>query len=659
MADVTERSDPATTTTDTNASVENDKEDNNINASNNNNNNETKWPESIPNENESNIITIVAGNTNLRWSFHNGLAKELKPALFWRTPHLKGNDVKEDLSLSLARHLPQLVTDYLFGPECEHPTTEVANKAAENRPKVKVFIVSVVEQQSEYLASLWTSVPCNFYVMKEDDFYTKKDGRYDGMGIDRLAVLFGAQEQQGSPALVFDCGTAMTYTATDKNGKILGGGISPGLTSKLNSLRQSTDSLPPLSHGQVYERMKEALNKKAPISTFATNTKEAMITSILSEIACWSRRVISQWMNTVGRSDSNKNKSTSYDNAQRLVLLTGGDAEVLYQLLTKGAAGVLECKSSGNNKDPLMEEYAVTHTKHLIHYGIAAAIMKQHVIKLCNSQEYRDKIMEENQSLIDQRIAKQHKSKIIRGTIAKLTFSTTNRNEHDLLNIVVKYDTGEEEKVDMKELQTLLKLYKQHGEKDINAKSSSSTPNKRKSAEASTPKKKKEKKQPTPKKVPVTFNDPDELKGRRVAKYFEKDLFFGVIKGHEKDEGVIYWQIEYDDGDAEDFELKDLKTGFALYAANKHLDAEQSGTNAEATEKTEAATASTTTTEAEKMDVVEPEKEKDETATTSKEKETATTKEATENNNGSNNKSSEKKDIPQDSMEAENEHLLV
>merc|ERR1712151_192684 len=101
------------------------------------------------------------------------------------------------------------------------------------------------------------------------------------------------------------------------------------------------------------------------------------------------------------------------------------------------------------------------------------------------------------------------------------------------------------------------------------------TPNKRKAPEASsTPKKKKEKKPPTPKKVPVVFNHPDDLKGKRVAKFFGTDVFFGTIKGHEKDEGVIYWQIEYDDGDAEDFELKDIEEGYALYAKKKLQDTE-------------------------------------------------------------------------------------
>merc|ERR1711862_226517 len=109
-------------------------------------------------------------------------------------------------------------------------------------------------------------------------------------------------------------------------------------------------------------------------------------------------------------------------------------------------------------------------------------------------------------------------------------------------------------------------LFKTHGEIDINKSNKGKA-----SPMGTTPvSKKKAKKAFTPKKV--SYNDPDDLKGKRLAKWFGKDLFFGVIKGHEIDEGVIYWQIEYDDGDAEDFEEVDLGMAFALYEKNQEFD---------------------------------------------------------------------------------------
>ena len=63
------------------------------------------------------------------------------------------------------------------------------------------------------------------------------------MGTDRLATLTGAVHLHGHPALVFDGGTATTYSATDSDGKILGGGIGPGIQSKFRSLTKDTGML--------------------------------------------------------------------------------------------------------------------------------------------------------------------------------------------------------------------------------------------------------------------------------------------------------------------------------------------------------------------------------------------------------------------------------
>lgn len=164
------------------------------------------------------------------------------------------------------------------------------------------------------------------------------------------------------------------------------------------------------------------------------------------------------------------------------------------------------------------------------------------------------------------------------------------------------------------------------------------------------------------KKVPVTFNDPDDLKGKRVAKYFDQDVFFGLIKGHEKDEGVTYWQVEYDDGDAEDFELKDVGEGFALYQKKKHLDtapmeienvadtADAVKMDAEPVE--EQKKGEMASTEKKTVDKENVEKEVTEKGTTEKEV-TA--------DNGSNNETEIKDIMPQDSLEVQNDetHLLV
>ncbi|KAL3920601.1 MAG: hypothetical protein SGARI_006905 [Bacillariaceae sp.] len=68
--------------------------------------------------------------------------------------------------------------------------------------------------------------------------------------------------------------------------------------------------------------------------------------------------------------------------------------------------------------------------------------------------------------------------------------------------------------------------------------------------------------------------DPKEFSGRRVAKYFDTDVFFGNVTYIPVKEGPAMWHIEYDDGDEEDFECEELKNGLLLYIEKQKLDPE-------------------------------------------------------------------------------------
>lgn len=79
-------------------------------------------------------------------------------------------------------------------------------------------------------------------------------------------------------------------------------------------------------------------------------------------------------------------------------------------------------------------------------------------------------------------------------------------------------------------------------------------------------------------RVDYTAN-PGQFVKQRVAKDFGKgkdvELFFGTITGFERDEeddNVVYWAIEYDDGDREDFDEKELRDALRMYDACKHSD---------------------------------------------------------------------------------------
>ena len=56
-----------------------------------------------------------------------------------------------------------------------------------------------------------------------------------------------------------------------------------------------------------------------------------------------------------------------------------------------------------------------------------------------------------------------------------------------------------------------------------------------------------------------------EKLGIKIAKYFNMDIFIGEVKKIFHDSGDVFYNIEYEDGDGEDFDEKELQEGIALY----------------------------------------------------------------------------------------------
>jgi len=65
------------------------------------------------------------------------------------------------------------------------------------------------------------------------------------LGMDRLASVIGSKYfKPGTPNLVIDCGTCITYDVVDAENQYLGGGISPGLSMRFKALNTFTAALP-------------------------------------------------------------------------------------------------------------------------------------------------------------------------------------------------------------------------------------------------------------------------------------------------------------------------------------------------------------------------------------------------------------------------------
>ena len=323
---------------------------------------------------------------------------------------MKEDDLQNEDNISiLSKNLPDEPHDYVFGKSAEATTNNAASQSKlRTVPLLSVYVVSTNQEQEALLAKMWETVPSRFFVMKGDDFFNKDEGRYDTMGTDRLATLTGAVHLHGHPSLVFDGGTATTYSATDGSGRIMGGGIGPGIQSKFRSLRTDTSALPEISSEEVISRVKEAQESGKPLPTFARNTQEAMMVDAFQEFALKGRNVIEHWLEKAFKKSMSTTSATSSGgtkvNSGKRVLCTGGDGDLLMQLLQPHHGGLIEQVESDralSNGVSVDLRYEVDSSKHLIHYGIACVLLKQS--KLSKQQHKELKIHETLQDNVETR----------------------------------------------------------------------------------------------------------------------------------------------------------------------------------------------------------------------------------------------------------------
>lgn len=93
-------------------------------------------------------------------------------------------------------------------------------------------------------------------------------GSMGSLGVDRIAAAVGAQASfPGTPLLVVDAGTAVTYDAVTADGRFIGGNIAPGMNMRLEALHRFTARLPRV---KVPRELPTGL-------VFGNNTEAAMI----------------------------------------------------------------------------------------------------------------------------------------------------------------------------------------------------------------------------------------------------------------------------------------------------------------------------------------------------------------------------------------------
>ena len=92
----------------------------------------------------------------------------------------------------------------------------------------------------------------------------------------------------------------------------------------------------------------------------------------------------------------------------------------------------------------------------------------------------------------------------------------------------------------------------------------------------------KKKARPSPKPAPKEKKpridyaaNPGQFVKQRVAKDFGDAIYYGNITGFTNNGNVVYWRIEYDDGDEEELDKKELRDALKMYDACKHNDSKK------------------------------------------------------------------------------------
>jgi pantothenate kinase type III len=378
---------------------------------------------------------------------------------------------EDDPTVTLGRHLPVQAQAHIFGSTDAPQSKAVAAQAAALRriPALSVYVLSTNPEHEATVPFLFQDIPHRMFKLNAEDFLTRKQGVYEGMGGDRVATLKGAIVQHRLPCLVLDGGTALTYTAMDRKGQIMGGGILPGLAMRFRALHDNCGKLPYITHEDLkplinggHEKVdgnvtnEDAADKKEPMPTFATDTRTQMMASSFSEVACGLRNVVKQWLAQVKEEPQPVNeegkegeeKKEGKKSTKPVVVFTGGDGALLHKLMKKDHDFLVSPEPDATVPHG---DFEMHYFKHLIHNGVAACLSEKYKESTRLSKTPEDEL---RLAVTGQRLAKNFEVAdyngdfVYRGTVVRILPGDT--FEDDLFEI--RYDDGDTESMDLEEL---------------------------------------------------------------------------------------------------------------------------------------------------------------------------------------------------------------
>jgi len=234
-------------------------------------------------------LVLAIGNSRLHWAMFDG--EVLQQA--WDTPHFS-----------------RLAIAYLCQRDRQDdPPPELAHFPCEEVAHLPLWLASVVPQQT----TLWENHPNHVRITLAD---IPIQGLYPSLGIDRALALWGAIQQLGTPVLVIDAGTALTFTAADNRQNLVGGAILPGVLLQIRSLVEGTAALP-----------LAALPKDAPLNRWATQTPDAIRSGVFHGVLGAIQDFSNDWLQRY---------------PEAAIALTGGDGDRLFAHLQDKAPTLAE-----------------------------------------------------------------------------------------------------------------------------------------------------------------------------------------------------------------------------------------------------------------------------------------------------------------------------
>ena len=356
----------------------------------------------------------------------------------------------------------------IFGSDDAAPSKAVANSVAASKriPALTIYIISNDNEDDESLKFLFSDVPNRMFKLKFSEFIDDSsdgDNHMNDISSARAASLAAASDlYKNVPVLIFDAGHNLSYTAMNANGKLLGGGIGPGINCRFRAFHDySRSGMPRVSFDEYKKIIQTSLENDEPLQIFSREAKKQFMADTFCEIAGKCRSVVKHFLAQAKkeREESEANGSANdmdVDDAGHpslpVVVVTGADSALIEKCLKPHHARLVP--EEPNTSVP-SEEFSMYLMKHLPHYGIAH-ILKGHAAEAQEALE-NDEAFRIRSELIGNRVAKQFGladtdgDYTYRGSIVSIKVGPLGPNDKALEKdwFFVRFDDGDEEHLDI------------------------------------------------------------------------------------------------------------------------------------------------------------------------------------------------------------------